>query len=40
LTVITKNQPEGKTLEFIQFAQSEEVHDLVKGQNLIPVQAK
>ncbi len=40
LNMITKNPPSGLTEEFIQFAQSEEVHDLVRGQNFIPVQAQ
>ncbi|MDJ0702208.1 MAG: phosphate ABC transporter substrate-binding protein [Leptolyngbyaceae cyanobacterium MO_188.B28] len=40
LTLVTANPPSGLTQEFIQFAQSEDVHDIIKAQNFVPVQRK
>ncbi|HBE20918.1 MAG TPA: ABC transporter substrate-binding protein [Cyanobacteria bacterium UBA11149] len=37
LNLITKNKPEGLTNEFINFAQSPEVEDIVKEQNFVPI---
>ncbi|MEC4986512.1 MAG: phosphate ABC transporter substrate-binding protein, partial [Oscillatoria sp. PMC 1076.18] len=38
LNLVTKNKPSGLTKEFIEFAQSTEVYDLVKEQNFVPVE--
>ena len=38
LTLVTKTQPEDLTQEFIDFAQSEAIHDIVKEQNFVPIQ--
>ncbi len=40
LNLVTTNPPSGLTKEFIEFAQSEKVHDLVKEQNLVPIKTK
>ena len=40
LNFITKEQPSGLTQEFIEFAQSEKVHDLVEAQNFVPLTAQ
>ncbi|MGK7873709.1 MAG: phosphate ABC transporter substrate-binding protein [Xenococcaceae cyanobacterium] len=40
LTLVTKNKPSGLTQEFIEFAQSEAVHDIVREQNFIPYKQK
>ena len=40
LTLVTKTQPSGLTQEFIEFAQSEEIHDIVKNQHFIPIQTQ
>ncbi len=37
LTLVTKETPSGLTKEFIEFAQSEKVHDLVEAQNFVPI---
>ncbi|MGB3534204.1 MAG: phosphate ABC transporter substrate-binding protein [Microcoleaceae cyanobacterium] len=37
LNLVTTQTPTGLTAEFIQFAQSEKVHDLVEAQNLVPI---
>ena len=37
LTLVTKTEPSGLTKEFIEFAQSEEVNDLVEAQNFVPI---
>ena len=37
LNLVTTQTPTGLTEEFIQFAQSENVHDLVEAQNFVPV---
>ena len=37
LNLVTTQTPSGLTEEFIQFAQSEKVHDLVEAQNFVPV---
>ncbi|VEP18849.1 putative phosphate ABC transporter, phosphate-binding protein [Hyella patelloides LEGE 07179] len=37
LTLVTKETPSGLTKEFIEFAQSENVHDLVEAQNFVPI---
>ena len=37
LNLVTTQTPTGLTEEFIQFAQSEKVHDLVEAQNFVPV---
>ena len=39
LNLITKEAPSGLTAEFLEFAQSEKVHDLVEAQNFVPVTA-
>ena len=40
LTLVTAKPPSGLTQEFIQFAQSEDVHDIVKAQNFVPIEGK
>ena len=40
LNLITKETPSGLSKEFIQFAQSEKVHDLVESQNFVPVSSQ
>jgi phosphate transport system substrate-binding protein len=40
LNLVTKTSPSGLTQEFIQFAQSEKVYDLVKEQNFVAIEAK
>ena len=40
LNLITKEQPSGLTQEFIEFARSQEVHDLVEAQNFVPIKDK
>ncbi|MCP2728802.1 phosphate ABC transporter substrate-binding protein [Limnofasciculus baicalensis] len=37
LNLVTKTQPEGLAKEFIDFAQSTEVQDIVKEQNFVPL---
>ncbi len=37
LTLITKETPSGLTKEFIEYAQSEQVHDLIEAQNFVPI---
>ena len=37
LNLVTTQTPSGLTKEFIEFAQSEEVHDLVEAQNFVPI---
>lgn len=37
LNLVTTETPSGLTKEFIEFAQSENVHDLVEAQNFVPV---
>jgi phosphate transport system substrate-binding protein len=37
LHLVTKTPPEGLVKEFIDFAMSEKVHDLVKGQSFVPL---
>ena len=37
LNLVTTEEPSGLTAEFIEFAQSEKVHDLVKAQNFVPI---
>ncbi|NEP12935.1 MAG: phosphate ABC transporter substrate-binding protein [Symploca sp. SIO2C1] len=37
LTLVTKNQPEGLDQQFIQFARSPEVQDIVQEQNFVPL---
>ena len=37
LNLVTKNAPEGLAKEFIDFAQSEKVHDIVKEQYFVPI---
>ena len=37
LNLVTTQAPSGLTKEFIEFAQSENVHDLVEAQNFVPV---
>ena len=37
LNLVTKTQPEGLDKEFIEFAQSPEVQDIVKEQNFVPL---
>ena len=39
LNLITKEPPSGLTTEFLEFARSEKVHDLVEAQNFVPVTA-
>jgi phosphate transport system substrate-binding protein len=36
LTLITKSAPQGMVKAFIDFAQSESVHDIIKGQYFVP----
>ena len=40
LNLITKETPSGLSKEFIEFAQSEKVHDLVESQNFVPISSK
>ena len=40
LTLVTKETPSGLSKEFIEFAQSENVSDLVEAQNLVPISSK
>ena len=37
LNLVTTQTPTGLSEEFIQFAQSEKVHDLVEAQNFVPI---
>ena len=37
LNLVTKSPPEGLAKEFIDFARSAEVHDLVRGQSFVPL---
>ena len=37
LTLVTKETPSGLTKEFIEYAQSEKVHELIKAQNFVPI---
>jgi phosphate transport system substrate-binding protein len=37
LTLITKTQPQGLDKAFIEFAQSPQVHDIVKSQDFVPI---
>ena len=37
LNLVTTQTPSGLTKEFIEFAQSEKVNDLVKAQNFVPI---
>ncbi len=37
LNLITKTQPQGLEKEFIEFAQSPQVHDIVKNQDFVPI---
>lgn len=37
LNLVTKTQPQGLDQTFIQFAQSQQVQDIVKNQNFVPV---
>lgn len=37
LNLVTKTPPEGLAKEFIDFARSAEVHDLVRGQSFVPL---
>lgn len=39
LTLVTTESPSGLMQEFIQFAQSEAVHDIVRAQNFVPIEA-
>ncbi len=38
LNLITKSPPEGLVKEFIDFAMSDKVNDLIKGQSFVPLQ--
>lgn len=40
LNLVTKETPSGLIKEFIEFAQSEKVHDLVEAQNFVPISSK
>lgn len=40
LNLITKEPPSGLTQEFIEFAQSQAVHDIVEAQNFVPIEEK
>lgn len=40
LNLVTTQTPSGLTEEFIEFAQSEKVHDLVEAQNFVPISNK
>ena len=40
LNLITKEPPSGLTQEFIEFARSQEVKDLVEAQNFVPLEDK
>jgi phosphate transport system substrate-binding protein len=37
LNLVTKTQPQGLDKEFIEFAQSPQVHDIVKKQDFVPI---
>jgi len=37
LNLVTRRAPEGRVREFIEFARSEKVHDLVKDQYFVPI---
>ncbi|AFY57704.1 phosphate ABC transporter substrate-binding protein, PhoT family [Rivularia sp. PCC 7116] len=37
LNLVTKTQPQGLEKEFIEFAQSPQVHDIVKNQDFVPI---
>ena len=37
LNLVTKTAPAGLAKEFIDFAQSEKVHDIVKEQYFVPI---
>lgn len=37
LTLVTKTQPQGLDKEFIEFARSPQVHDIVKSQDFVPI---
>ena len=37
LNLVTKTQPQGLDREFIEFAQSPQVHDIVKNQDFVPI---
>lgn len=37
LNLVTKTQPQGLDKEFIEFAQSPKVHDIVKNQDFVPI---
>lgn len=39
LTLVVTESPTGLTEDFINFAQSEQVHDIVRAQNFVPVSA-
>ena len=40
LNLVTTQTPTGLTEEFVQFAQSEKVYDLVEAQNFVPISPK
>ncbi len=40
LTLVTKKEPKGLSKEFIDFARSPAVHDLVEEQNLVPLEVE
>lgn len=40
LTLVAKGEPTGLTQEFLEFAQSEDAHDLIREQNFIPLEAE
>ena len=40
LNLVTTQTPSGLTEEFIEFAQSAKVHDLVEAQNFVPISNK
>ncbi|WP_414622233.1 substrate-binding domain-containing protein [Calothrix sp. CCY 0018] len=37
LNLVTKTQPQGLDREFIEFAQSPQVHDIIKNQDFVPI---
>ncbi|HEY9769246.1 MAG TPA: phosphate ABC transporter substrate-binding protein [Coleofasciculaceae cyanobacterium] len=37
LNLVTKTQPQGLDQEFIEFAQSPQVHDIIKNQDFVPI---
>ena len=37
LNLVTSTEPSGLTKEFIEFARSEKVHDLIKAQHFVPI---